>query len=81
MNALRLLSFPLFASFVLPIGQKSTINFNGAGMELGSSESLVRIMCVQARRLESCDDLAVDSGCVSGMNASVTLLDQVEHRG
>lgn len=77
MRSFSFLSSTLFASSALAIGQKSTINFDGNGLELASGGSAVRIMCDAGDYpgvLRVCDDLALDFGRVTGTNGSVTLM-------
>ena len=77
MDARWILPLALLVSSVLGIGQKTTVNFNGAGMELASAGSSVQVMCEQddwPGVLRVCDDVAMDFGRVTGTNGSVTLL-------
>ncbi|KAK3676622.1 hypothetical protein LTR78_003396 [Recurvomyces mirabilis] len=67
----------LFAASVAAIGQKSTVNFNGTGMLLGSSNAAVQIMVEQddwPAVLRVCDDVAMDFGRVTGVNGTVSLI-------
>ncbi|GAB7363249.1 hypothetical protein MBLNU230_g3531t1 [Neophaeotheca triangularis] len=74
---MKLLTTAIFASTALAIGQQSTINFNGNGMMLGSSDCAVTIMVDRSdypAALRVANDLAIDFGRVTGMNGSVTLV-------
>jgi hypothetical protein len=72
-----LASIALLLGSVFAIGQQSSINFEGDGIELVSSSSVVQIRCDKddwPAVLRVCDDIAMDFGRVTGINGSVTLL-------
>ena len=77
MEPFSLLSLLAFVSVVLAIGQKSTINFHGDGCALATGGSSVQIFAEDhdwPAVLRVTDDLALDFGRVTGVNGSVTLL-------
>ena len=61
MKSLGIFDSALLVSSVHALGQKSTVNFNGSGMELASGGSAVQILCERddwPAVLRVCDDLA-----------------------
>jgi hypothetical protein len=72
-----LLAIAFVISGVLAIGQQSTVNFGDSGFLLASDALSVNIHADAndwPAVLRVCDDLAMDFGCVTGRNGSVTLI-------